>query len=219
MTPSGFLQCKPVVDPPFRLSPFPALMCNIESGKYVAQNLRIAMRRRDFIKAIGGSVAAWPLAARAQQPAMPVIGLLDSTTAAARVDSVAGFRQGLSEAGFVEGRNVAPIEFRFAENQIDRLPALAADLVRRRVAVIFAAGPTIHSVRAATSTIPIVFVTGSDPAETGIVTSLNKPVGNITGVSFNNSPVNPKRLELLHELVLKPAIIAVGGRREHVLAT
>jgi putative tryptophan/tyrosine transport system substrate-binding protein len=165
------------------------------------------IRRREIISLLGGVAAAWPIAARAQQPAMPVIGFLDSTTAAARVSRVAGFRQGLSEAGFIEGRNVAPIEFRFAENQIDRLPALAADLVRRQVAVIFAAGPTIRFARAATSKIPIVFITGSDPVETGVVTSLNRPGGNITGVSFNNSPVNPKRLEMLHELVPKPAII------------
>src|SRR5262245_48839319 len=165
------------------------------------------MRRREFINALGAA-AAWPLAARAQQPAVPMIGFLDSTTAAARTDRVAGLRQGLSEAGFVEGRNVA-IEFRWAEGELDRLPALAADLAGRRVAAIMVDGPSFAAAKAATSTIPIVFVSGADPVQLGYVISLNRPAGNATGVSFNSTPLNPKRLELLHELVPKPAVIAL----------
>jgi putative ABC transport system substrate-binding protein len=136
-----------------------------------------------------------------------VVGYLDSTNAAARAKRMAAFRDGLNKAGFVEGRNVV-IEFRWADNQLDRLPALAADLVRRRVAVIFAAGPSIKAAKDATTTIPTVFITGGDPIELGIVTSLNRPGGNVTGVSFNSTALNPKRLELLHELIPKPALIA-----------
>jgi putative ABC transport system substrate-binding protein len=166
------------------------------------------MRRREFLGVLGGAAVAWPIAARAQPPAMPVIGYLDSKVAAASSYQVAAFRQGLNEAGFIEGRNVA-IEFRWAEDQLDRVPALAADLVRRRVAVIVTNNASTPAAKAATSTIPIVFVSGGDPVEAGLVTSLNRPGGNVTGVSFIAPTLNPKRLELLHELVPKPALIAV----------
>jgi len=163
--------------------------------------------RRDFITVLGGA-AAWPLAARAQQRALPVVGFLYNTTAAVFPrDRLSAFRRGLDEAGFVEGRNLA-IEFRFAEDRLDRLPALATDLVRRQVAVIVVNGVSLPAAMAATSTIPIVFVAGSDPVKDGRVSSLSRPGGNVTGVSFNTT-INPKRLELLHELVPKPVVIAV----------
>jgi putative ABC transport system substrate-binding protein len=151
-------------------------------------------------------LAAWPLTVRAQQPAMLVVGWLDNT-AASTTNRLAAFRRGLSAAGFVEGRNMS-IAYRFAEDQIDRLPALAADLVRKRVAAIVTNGTATDVAKAATSTIPIVFVTGGDPVEAGLVTSLNRPGGNVTGVSFTSAPLNPRRLEVLHELVPKPAVIA-----------
>jgi|SRR5262249_46527166 len=162
------------------------------------------MKRRAFITLLGGAASAWPLAARAQQPARPVIGFLDATTAADTVYRVSAFRDGLKEAGFIDGHNVA-IEFRWAENKLDRLPALAADLAQRQVAVIV--GPNT-AIRAAISTIPIVFVSGGDPIATGLVTNLSRPGGNITGVSFASAPLQPKRLGLLHELVPPPATIA-----------
>jgi putative ABC transport system substrate-binding protein len=166
------------------------------------------IRRREFLAALGGA-AARPLAASAQQPVIPTIGFLDSTTASARAVQVLAFRQGLSEAGFVEGRNVA-IEFRWAEGKLDRLSELANDLVRKRVAAIATnAVYSLAAVKAATSTIPTVFVTGGDPVQGGYAPSLNRPAGNVTGISFNSTPLNPKRLELLGELVPKPAALAV----------
>ena len=164
------------------------------------------LARRDFIVALGAA-AAWPLAARAQQPAMPMIGFLDATTAADSVYRASAFRDGLKEAGFVDGHNAA-IDFRWAENKLDRLPALAADLAHRQVAVIVGQNITMRAVRAATSTIPIVFVSGGDPIASDLVTSLSRPGGNITGVSWTTAPLQPKRLALLHELVPPPATIA-----------
>ena len=168
------------------------------------------MRRRDFFKVIGALATAWPLAARAQQAAMPVIGFLSATTAEGYAAPLAAFRRGLHEAGFIEGRNVA-IVYRWAEDQNDRLPALAADLVRHQVTVIVAAGstPAALAAKAATSTIPIVFYIGVDPIEAGLVTSLARPGGNITGLTTLNAEVVPKRLQLVHELAPTATVIAL----------
>jgi len=165
------------------------------------------MQRREFIVLLSGT-AACPLAARAQQPAMPVIGFLRSSPATTSMPLVAAFREGLAEAGFVEGKNVA-IELRFADDDFDRLPALATDLVRRGVNVIVGNNFTVPAIRAATTTIPVVFVGGDDPVRAGLVTSLNKPGGNITGITSLSYALTAKRLQLLHELAPKSAAIVV----------
>jgi len=166
------------------------------------------MQRREFIILLGGTAVAWPLTARAQQPAMPVIGILRSSSAATSMPLVAAFREGLASAGFVEGKDVA-IELRFADDDFGRLPALATDLVRRGVAVIVGNNFAVPAIRAATTTIPVVFVGGDDPVRTGFVTSLNKPGANVTGVTSLGYALTAKRLQLLHELAPKSATIAV----------
>jgi putative tryptophan/tyrosine transport system substrate-binding protein len=166
------------------------------------------MRRREFITLLGGA-AAWPLAARAQQPAMPVIGFMAGSSPSALSQQVAAFREGLKEAGFSEGLNVA-MEYRYGEGQLDRFPAFASELVRRQVAVLVATGPDgVFAAKQASTTIPIVFSVGSDPVEIGLVASLNRPGGNITGVYQFTAGLEAKRLGLLQEMVPKATTIAV----------
>jgi len=159
------------------------------------------IRQRQFITLLGGA-SAWPLAARAQQPALPVVGTLYGVSAAEWTDRMSGFRRGLGEAGFAEGRNVA-IDYRWAEGQYNRLPAMAADLVGRKVAVVLSGGSDLatRAAMAATKTIPIVFTTAGDPVQQGFVASLNLPGGNVTGVTVFSRELGPKRLELMHELL------------------
>jgi putative tryptophan/tyrosine transport system substrate-binding protein len=167
------------------------------------------MRRREFITLVGSTAVAWPLAARAQQSALPVIGYLDSRAPGDASQLLAAFRQGVKETGFVEGQNVT-IEYRFAENHNERLPELAADLVRRQVTVIAAPPtPAALAAKAATTTIPIVFATAGDPIRLGLVASLNRPGGNMTGVTILAVEVAPKRLELLHELIPAARVMAL----------
>jgi putative tryptophan/tyrosine transport system substrate-binding protein len=166
------------------------------------------MRRREFITLFGGGAVLWPLAARAQQPAVPVIGFLNSASAEGYTSMAVAFRQGLREIGYVEGNNVI-IEYRWAEDHYDRLPALAGDLVSRRVAAIFANSPSIAPAKAATNTIPIVFMSGDDPVRLGFITSFNRPGGNLTGVSILSGELAAKRLALLRDLVPQARTIAV----------
>jgi ABC-type uncharacterized transport system substrate-binding protein len=165
------------------------------------------VQRREFISLLGGA-AAWPLTARAQQRMMPVIGFLNSATAVGYAPMASAFKQGLKETGYAEGNNVT-IEFRWAENQYERLPALAADLVSRQVTVIFANSPSIAPVKALTNTIPIIFLSGDDPVRLGFVASLNRPGGNVTGVNIFSGETATKRLGLLRELVPHAARIAI----------
>ena len=184
-------------DPKRTLGPFQRV--SIKAVRYGGH-----MRRREFDQLLGGAAAAWPLAGRAQQPLVPMIGFLRVTSQADSTDLVRAFRQGLNEAGFIDGQNVA-IEYRFADGQGDRLPDLATDLVRRQVAVIVGHSNAVQAAKAATATTPIIFVVGNDPIRTGLVPNLNRPGGNVTGVIFPTVDVTTKRLGLLHELVPRPS--------------
>ena len=168
------------------------------------------MRRREFIALLGGAAVTCPLTARAQQAAMPVIGLLDSRSSDAMASRLAGFRQGLKEVGFAEGENVR-IVYRWAENQLDRLPEMAADLIRQQAAVIFTTGgpASAFAAKAATTTIPVIFLVADDPAKLGLVTNLARPTGNLTGFNLLINELEAKRLELLHQLVPGAVRIAV----------
>jgi putative ABC transport system substrate-binding protein len=165
------------------------------------------MRRREFITLVGSAAAAWPLTVRAQQPALPVIGFLDGWSPEGFDPYVAAFRQGLSETGYVEGKRVT-IEYRWAQGEYNRLPTLVADLIQRKVAVIVTgATPVTRAAKAASTTVPIVFVIGADPVKVGVVASLNRPGGNVTGVSFLANSLLGKQFEVLHETVPKAASI------------
>jgi putative tryptophan/tyrosine transport system substrate-binding protein len=168
------------------------------------------VKRREFITLLGGAAAAWPLAARAQQPAVPVIGYLDPTSPGDFAEPHRGFLRGLKETGYVESENVA-ISYRFAEHQTDRLPELAAHLVRRQVAVIFTFASGVFAAKAATTTIPIVFVLADDPVRLGLVTNIARPGGNLTGINFLNAELGAKRLDLLRQLVPTATRIALLG--------
>ncbi len=178
------------------------------------------MRRRDFLGAFVGTAAAWPLAARAQQQAMPVVGFLSGRSLASDSDLVAVFRQALTETGYVNGQNVA-IEFRWADGQLDRLPELAAELIERKVSVIFAGASDVAAgaLRVAAATVPVVFATGSDPVAAGLVASLNRPGGNLTGVTVMTAALWPKRLELLRELISPTPLIALLVNPNNLTAT